>query len=258
MPTSTNQPAADPQPSALGQLWNQGTAPLVNFAKSVMGSGSGDQPAQSKILTTPNATGLVNPAPNAAPSLPVEGLRALAALPGPLGRINHEVDPQVVSGGALTGRGGNAVESSVDQGAGNNTIEINDPASLRRNLSSTMAHELTHTWQNSLTPEAQAAMPEDAQDMSAFNISNVDKLRQQGRTLATLPREQAATVVQNYIQHPDQQKRLQPWINDMKTTPLSSTMPTAPDAKRLNMAPRPPGLPNLPDAMFQPRRKPLQ
>jgi hypothetical protein len=59
MPTSNNQPTANPQqPSALGQMWNQGTAPLVNFAKSLMGGGSADQAPQAKILQNGQSAGL--------------------------------------------------------------------------------------------------------------------------------------------------------------------------------------------------------
>jgi hypothetical protein len=184
---------------------------------------------------------------------------AIANTPAPVQQAYHAVDPAVVQGQPLSGRGGNAADASVDQGAGNNTIEINDPASFQRHPASTTAHELVHTWQNNLPPSVQAKIPEDAEDMSAFNISDADKLRAQGHTLATIPREKAATIVQKYIEDPKKNANLKPWVDDMGKTALSSTLPTAPNATRLNMTPRSPGVPGADvagmEALYTPSHK---
>jgi hypothetical protein len=168
---------------------------------------------------------------------------AIANTPAAVQQAYHAVDPAVVQGQPLSGRGGNAADASVDQGAGNNTIEINDPASFQRHPASTTAHELVHTWQNNLPPSVQANIPADAEDMSAFNIADADKLRAQGHTLATIPREKAATIVQKYIEDPKANANLKPWVDDMGKTALSSTLPTAPNATKLNTTPRSPAVP---------------
>lgn len=141
-------------------------------------------------------------------------------------------------------RGGGVPIANVDQGAGNNTIEVNRPQDFG---AAQKGHELVHIWQNNLPPSVQAKIPDDPQGTSAFDISDVDKLRKQGKTLADIPREKAATIVQKYIEtkDPKQKAKLQPWVDDMKSSSLSTTMPTAPDAKKLNMKPRPPGLPDI-------------
>lgn len=168
---------------------------------------------------------------------------AIENTPAPVQQAYRAVAPTVVQGQPLSGRGGNAADASVDQGAGNNTIEINDPASFQRHPASTTAHELVHTWQNNLPPSVQSKIPADAEDMSAFNIADADKLRAQGHTLATIPREKAATIVQKYIEDPKKNANLKPWVDDMGHTELSSTLPTAPNATRLNMTPRSPAVP---------------
>lgn len=140
-------------------------------------------------------------------------------------------------------RGGGVPIANVDQGAGNNTIEVNRPQDFG---AAQKGHELVHVWQNNLPPSVQAKIPDDPKDMSAFDISDVDKLRKQGKTLSDIPREKAATIVQKYIEakDPKQKAKLQPWVDDMKSSALSVTMPTSPDAKSLNTTPRAPGLPD--------------
>ena len=141
-------------------------------------------------------------------------------------------------------------------------VEVNDPAKFMQDPRQVMAHEATHILQNNLPGPLQSRIPADTTTGDPYNIDNVDSLRKMGKTLFDLPREQGASVVQRYVanqDNPAERARLQPWMDDMKTAPLSITMPTAPDAKRMNMAPRPPGLPqNIPEAMLQPRRKALQ
>ncbi|MGH7594674.1 MAG: hypothetical protein ACRELE_12610, partial [Gemmatimonadales bacterium] len=87
----------------------------------------------------------------------------------------------------------------------------------------------------------QANIPADDPDpKKRYDISDVEALRKKGNTLATIPREKAATIVQTYIAQPSQRKKLQPWIDDMNTIPLSSTLPTDPNAVVINMTPRAP------------------
>lgn len=174
--------------------------------------------------------------------------KSISQLPQEVQNATSTIPVQVTQGQQMSDPNNRSstqtVAANVDQGAGNNTIEINNPQSASD--PATMAHELVHVWQNNLPPSTQAKIPEDAKDMSAFDISDADKLRKQGKTLADLPREKAATIVQKYIEtkDPKVKAKLKPWVVDMQKTPLSSTMPTAPNATRLNMTPRPPGRPD--------------
>jgi hypothetical protein len=237
MPTSTNQPGGDAQPSALGQLWSQGTAPLVNFARTLMGN-----PSQ--------------PAAAAGTSPALSGQQALTTLPGPMQRMLDTTNPTVRSASPYQDAIASVREHDPSQ------IEINDPGRFAQDPRQVIAHEATHILQNNLPGPMQARIPADTTTGDPYNIDNVDSLRKMGKHLFDLPREQGAAVVQRYVtnqSNPAEQRRLQPWMDDMKTAPLSITMPTAPDAKRMNMNPRPPGLPqDVPEAMLQPRRKALQ
>lgn len=238
MPTSNNQSTADQQPSGLGQglsrLWNQGTEPLVNFARTMMGNPS---PAAAS--------------PVASPAL--SGQQALTQLPGPMQRMLDTTNATVRSGIPYEDAIASVRAHDPSQ------IEINDPGRFSQDPRQVIAHEATHILQNNLPGPLQARIPADTTTGDPYNIDDVDSLRRMGKHLFDLPREQGAAVVQRYITNPADQKRLQPWMDDMKTAPLSITMPTAPDAKRMNMNPRPPGLPqDVPEAMLQPRRKALQ
>lgn len=121
-------------------------------------------------------------------------------------------------------------------------IEINDPARFNLRPAQTAAHEITHLWQNQLPGKTQAQIPPD-NPKAPYDLSNIDQLRKQGHTLATIPREQAATILQTYTADPSQRARLQPWINDMNTTPLSIMKPTGPNDKQINRTVRPPMAP---------------
>lgn len=119
------------------------------------------------------------------------------------------------------------------------TVEINDPQKFAQGPQQTKAHEITHLWQNSLPGKTQTAIPPD-NPKAPYDLSNIDQLRTKGHTLATIPREQAAAIVQTYTADPSQRKRLQPWIDDMNRTPLSIMMPTGPQDKTINRNVRPP------------------
>jgi len=165
-------------------------------------------------------------------------------LPPEVQAATNDLPVQTVKGAAINdpnNRGGGVPIANVDQGAGNNTIEVNRPQDYG---APQQGHELTHVWQNNLPPSVQAKIPDDASGTAAFDISDADKLRAQGKTLTDLPREKQATIVQKYIEDPKKNANLKPWINDMTRTALSGTMPTSPNATRLNTATRPPGPPD--------------
>jgi hypothetical protein len=174
-----------------------------------------------------------------------EASQTISNLPPQLQAATSTIPVQITKGNPDDMEGnrgsGQTVASSVTQGAGNNAIEVNN--SKAANDPATMAHELTHVWQNNLPPSVQAKIPADAEDMSAFNISDADKLRKQGKTLADLPREKQATIIQKYVEDPKKNANLKPWVDDMQTTGLSTTLPTGPNDTKLNTTPRAPGRP---------------
>lgn len=208
----------------------------------------GTNPKKGKPLTMPidgaPATGSNATSPDAVTT----GNRAIEDLPPEVRNAVSTVPVQVTKGQTTTTDAApQGSVASVTQGAGNNTVKINSPKDFADNPTATMGHELTHVWQNNLPPSVQAKIPDDPQDKSAFDISDVESLRKQGKTLVDIPREKAATIVQKYVEAKPgsaTRKKLQPWVDDMGKTALSSTMPTAPDATKLNMKPRPPGLPD--------------
>lgn len=243
-----NQPAPDPKKATfdsiqgLGKNPNQGK-PLTSLAP--------DPPSDADPAADSAASPTDNPAATAD--------HTISQLPPEVQNATSTVPVQVTKGQPMADPNGRSstqqVAANVDQGAGNNTIEVNNPQAASD--PATMAHELTHVWQNNLPPSVQAKIPDDPKDMSAFDISNVGKLRAQGKTLADLPREQAATVVQKYIQtkDPKVKAKLAPWVADLTRTPLSSTLPTAPNATGLNMTPRAPGRPDVSVAGAYPKSK---
>lgn len=191
-------------------------------------------PKKGKPLTTLTDGSTTPTSPTASPDdLPSEVKNAVTTIP-----------VQVKQGSAISdpnNRGGGVPIANVDQGAGNNTIEVNRPQDFGP---AQKGHELVHVWQNNLPPSVQSKIPDDPQGTAAFDISDADKLRKQGKTLVDIPREKAATIVQKYIEDPKKNANLKPWIEDMGKHGLSITQPTSPDATKLNMKPRAPGLPN--------------
>ena len=89
----------------------------------------------------------------------------------------------------------------------------------------TLAHETTHVLEDNLAPSVQAKIPAGNPD-APYDISNIDTLRAQGKTFTDLPREQAATIVQKYIESGGKDTRLKPWIQDIAKAPLSTIKPT--------------------------------
>jgi len=158
-------------------------------------------------------------------------------LPPEIMRIKNAVGAELVKGQPYASAYGDAIASvGVNEP---NKIEINNPAKFAKGAAQTIAHETTHLWQNQLPGPIQKAIPLDNPN-HPYDLSNIDQLRAQGRTLATLPHEQAAFIVQSYTADPAQRKRLQPWIDDLNKTPLSVEMPTPPNAKGIISQIRPP------------------
>lgn len=219
-----------------------------NGLKGALDSTASSLGGKSKKLTAPIEG---NPSTGASldlsdPDVVVAADKAITNLPQQVQNAVSTIPVNVQKGQTLTTSAApQGSVASVDQGAGNNTVSINSPKDFNDNPTATMGHELTHVWQNNLPPSVQAKIPDDPQTSKAFDISDADKLRKQGKTLSTISREKAATIVQKYIEDPKKNANLKPWIDDMGGTALSSTMPTAPDATRLNMTPRPPGRPAL-------------
>lgn len=184
-------------------------------------------------LTDNNPSTSASSSPNSSTDIPTEVRNAVTTIPVEIKQGQSIKDPN--------NRGGGVPIANVDQGAGNNTIEVNRPQDFGP---AQKGHELVHIWQNNLPPSVQAKIPDDPKDTSAFDISDADKLRKQGKTLVDIPREKAATIVQKYIEDPKKNANLKPWIEDMGKHGLSITQPTAPNATRLNTNPRAPGLPS--------------
>lgn len=160
------------------------------------------------------------------------------ALPPAVGRIEEAVQARYVTGKPLAGSYKQAAIASVGKHEPH-TVEINDPAKFSRGVLQSKGHEIVHLWRNNLPgPIQAAALPDNPKD--PYNISNIDQLRAKGYTLATIPQEMAAMIVQTYIADPKQRKRLQIWIDDMNKTPLSVVNATSPNQKGINTTPRPP------------------
>jgi hypothetical protein len=212
------------------------------MGRGLYGTGEDEQKPRGLYGTRSKVTGLDGASGNtpAPGNVSQQGLAALTTLPGPMRYAMDTIGANVTQGKPYSGGGAPAIASVGDHDP--TTIEVNDPTKFAKDPSQVVAHEATHLWQNNLPPSIQAKIPADS-DTDPYDISNVDALRKQGHTLATIPREQAATIVQQYMSRPQERKRLQPWIDDMGKIPLSSTMPTEPNATRLNMKPRPPSPP---------------
>jgi len=159
-----------------------------------------------------------------------------AALPPALERIKNAIGVRFAQGQRLAGPGGTEAIASVAEHEPH-TIEINDPARFKQGPVQTEGHEIVHLWRANLPGPAQAAgLPDNP--AHPYDISNIDQLRAKGHTLATVPEEVAATIVQRFIADPSSRKRLQVWIDDMNTTPLSVMNATSPQQQGINVTPR--------------------
>lgn len=58
-------------------------------------------------------------------------------------------------------------------------------------------------------------------------MDKLDEMRKQGVKLSQLPHEMAASLVQRWVASPQDRPRLQAWLSDFNTTPLSVEMPSS-------------------------------
>ena len=157
-------------------------------------------------------------------------------LPPEIARISKAVGAQIVQGKPYE----NAIATVADHEP--HKIEINDPQRFAQGKDQTIAHELTHLLFANLSGRTQSQIPAD-NPKKPYDISGIDALRAKGTKLWQLPQEQAATIVQTYVADPAQRARLQPWISDLNSAPLSLVQPTSPGDKTLNIKPRVPVAP---------------
>jgi len=170
------------------------------------------------------------------PSVSIVGRESSMSLPPEIERIRNAVGAQLVQGRPY----GDAIASVADHEP--HKIEINDSQRFAQGGPQTVAHEVTHLFQNQLPGGLQSKiLPDNPSD--PYNIDHIDELRKQGHTIATLPREVGASIVQRYVASPADRPRLQKWIDDMAKTPLSIMQPTSPSDKTINRAVRPPQAP---------------
>jgi hypothetical protein len=168
------------------------------------------------------------------PSLPHESPNAY--IPPELQRIEHAVGATYKIGQPLPDGG----VASVGRGEPH-VIEINDRAKWNQAPLQTKGHEIVHLWASHLPGKIREAIPPDDPDpKKRYDISDVDQLRASGKTLATIPQEKSATIIQTWIADPSQRKRLQPWMNDLTSVPLSTVQPTSPTQQGINTTPRAP------------------
>ncbi len=160
-----------------------------------------------------------------------------AIIPPELERIENAVGVQYKLGKPVEGS-----ESIASVGEHEpHVIEINDKDRWNQGPKQSKGHEIIHLWKSNLPPKIQAMIPPDDPDpKKRYDISDADKLRATGHTLATIPQEKAATIIQTWIADPSQRKRLQPWMDDLTRIPLSVEKPTSPSDKGIVSEIRPP------------------
>jgi hypothetical protein len=132
-------------------------------------------------------------------------------------------------------------QEAIASVAGNspNTISITDPTRFSMGPLQIKAHEIYHLWRNNLPgPMRAMAMPDNPSD--PYNLSDLRELRAKGYTMATIPNEQGATIVQTWVARPEMRKELQPWIDDMGKIGMSIMQGTDPTQQGINVVPRTP------------------
>lgn len=158
-------------------------------------------------------------------------------LPPALTRVEESLRPELKIGPMRIGYGSSAISSVAHHEP--HVIEINDQKLFSENPVGIIGHELIHLWHNQLPGPLQNATPAD-NPANPYDLSDIFEWRKQGKTLATIPNEAAAAIVQNYIEVPHARPILQPWIDDLNKTPLSIMEPTDPAAITINRKVRPP------------------
>lgn len=160
-------------------------------------------------------------------------------LPPELLRLQATLAPHIIHGQAYTDSvTGNGVIASVAPNEPHK-IEVNDPKQWNKAPQQLLGHELVHLLLNQLAGPVRNAIPAD-DPRNPYDLSSVDQLRTKGAKIWMLPQEHAARIVQTYIGDPTQRTRLQPWINDLRSAPLSIMDPTSPGDKTINRHPRAP------------------
>ena len=163
-----------------------------------------------------------------------------AVIPPELERIQNAIGVQYKLGKPVSGSDSIASVGEHEP----HVIQINDKARWNQGPQQVKGHEIIHLWASNLPPKIRAGIPLDDPDpKKRYDISDVDKLRSSGHTLATIPQEKAATIIQTWIADPSQRKRLQPWMDDLTRIPLSVEQPTSPSDKGIVSAIRPPAPP---------------
>lgn len=155
-----------------------------------------------------------------------------AQFPPELKRIEREVGATYKLGNPLP----DGAIASVGQGEPHE-IQINDKAKWNQGPQQTRGHEIIHLLFSNLPSKLQEQIPKDDTN-HPYDISQADKWRAQGKKLWNIPQEAAATLVQTWIADPNQRKRLQPWMSDLTSVPLSAVNPTGPQDKTINTSPR--------------------
>ena len=160
-----------------------------------------------------------------------------AVIPPELERIQNAIGVQYKLGKPVSGSDSIASVGEHEP----HVIQINDKARWNQGPQQVKGHEIIHLWASNLPPKIRAGIPLDDPDpKKRYDISDVDKLRSSGHTLATIPQEQAATILQTYTADPSQRKRLQEWVSDLNSMPLSVMNPTSPNQKGINTTVRSP------------------
>jgi hypothetical protein len=156
-----------------------------------------------------------------------------SSLPPELQRIEQAVGAEYKLGKPL----GNAIASVGEHEP--HVIEINDKDRWNQGPNQTKGHELIHLAFAHLPAKLQEQIPKDDPN-HPYDITKADEWRLQGKKLWNLPQEAAATLIQTWIADPSQRKKLQPWMSDLTSIPLSVENPTSPDQKGINTTPRVP------------------
>jgi hypothetical protein len=159
-----------------------------------------------------------------------------AYIPPEVQRIQHAVGMQLKAGAPLPDGGISSVGEHETS-----TIEINDPQKFAQGPLQTVSHETGHLWQNSLPPKLIAQIPpDDPKHPYALDLDKLDAMRKQGMKLNQLPREMSASLIQRWVASPQDRPRLQAWLADLNSTPLSVEMPTPQGTKGIISQIRPP------------------
>lgn len=195
------------------------------------------------------------------------GQAALAAAPAPIARLGAALQARFIpmSGNVQrTTNNSQPMTAGVQQGSPN-VIEVRNPAQFNNPVEAQQlaAHETTHLIENNLPGPLQAAIPAD-NPTDPYNYggdAHLAALRAAGGNVLSLPREQAAAVVQHLTAQRQMYQRAlaahavtpalhqqlkqteaveAPFVNDFNHLPLSVVKMTPPDYNGIVTTPRAP------------------